>query len=720
MEEAKKAIRVDGPHILMGILILLCLALGAFLINEIAFFNVGFSVSQKMDNVEYSFLFGAFLALYLGIVFLKRTYFPAPTNWALFAGTIAFFGLGVVAIFAFPETKDVHSLYSGTDVLYSQDLSERFRDLLWLSVSCLSFYLLAGIAPRCSLPKDFIRFCCLGIIITALFSIVWSLIVEWETYVSYFQDPEGALRVVSSFLNNRNTFGTILLMGIVATFILHAYRPFFYHWILVIGFLFEMIFVFSKTAMVLGALSLAIFSFYRFLLTMKGHALRNWLSFGIIVVTVALFYWLLNGLLPKDNGMVVLYNNLVGLFSKFDGASFDSRMRIWEASIAMFDGPVSLLFGFGYRNVDYLEGIINHAYYVTGVTHNGWLEIFLRSGILGSTICLAMLIYLIYATFDAQAKGSRIALPAFFALLVAISHGATESTDLFRMDGKSMIFGLFALYLPLAEHYRAKHGEVFIEAKKRLAFEAKEKPKVEMPPYRIAGAILGVVVPLLSAYLGMGYMLGQYLGIPLLGSIPFGVSLVFGVMSLPYAIYAFCYAKTKGGSVTGFIFTFLFAGGSIALSVIFPTSWPSYVGWLCLPVAWLLPYLATFRRRQGFAGSIFVKVYLPYFMALLAAYSVSLPVRFLPFAVPSITLVASLGLLSLFICLAFSLFAPYGEAVAYPYPQLVHIGELNHLRAFYRREIRYEDKMESYDMRPWQRRKKQRFRQHPPKQVYPQ
>ena len=719
MEKKATHIRVDGPHILMGLLILLCLALGAFLVNEIAFFNVGFSISTKMSDVEYSFLFAAFLAFYLGIIFVKRRYFPAPTSWPIFAGTLVFFGLGVVAIFAYPESKEVYSIYAGGNVLYSQDLGERFRDLLWLTIACLSFYLLAGIAPRCTLPKDFIRFSCLGIILTAIFALVWSLIFEWKTYVSYFQDPEGALRVVSSFLNNRNTFGTLLLLAVVATFVLHCYRPFFFHWIIALGLLFEMIFVFSKTAMVIGGVSLFIFAFYRFILTMKGHALRNWLALGLIALTVVIFYFLLHGWLPKENGMVHLYDNLVELFGKFDGSSFDSRMRIWEASVRLFDGPVSLLFGLGYRNVDYLEGIINHATYVPGVTHNGWLEIFLRSGILGSALALAMLVYLIYATFDAQAKGSRMALPAFFTLLVAISHGATESTDLFRMDGKSMVFALFALYLPLAEHYRAKHADVFDEAKKRLAFEPKEKARVEMPPYRKAGAMLGVIVPLIAAYLGLGYSLGQYVDVSFLGSVPFGVSLVFGLMAVPYAVYAFCYAKTKAGSFFGVFFVILFAGASIALSVLFPNTWLGYVGWLGLPIAWLIPYLATFRRRQGFAGSIFIKVYMPYFLALLLAYLATLPLRFLPFAVPSITLSAATGMLAYFLCLDFTLLAPYGEAVAYPYPQLCHLRELNHLRAFCRRQIRYEDKMESYGMRPWQRRKKQRFRQHPPKEIYP-
>ena len=110
---------------------------------------------------------------------------------------------------------------------------------------------------------------------------------------------------------------------------------------------------------------------------------------------------------------------------------------------------------------------------------------------------------------------------------------------------------------------------------------------------------------------------------------------------------------------------------------------------------------------------------MPYFLALLLAYLATLPLRFLPFAAPSITLSAATGMLAYFLCLDFTLLAPYGEAVAYPYPQLCHLRELNHLRAFYRREIRYEDKMESYDMRPWQWRKKQRFRKHPPKEVYP-
>ena len=97
-----------------------------------------------------------------------------------------------IALCLFPSVKEGMASIQGEtfQVIYSLPLSTRLRYLLSFLVTCLFFYILWGVAPKCLKDDSVLDVLLFGSVLFFLSSIVYSWIAEWPFYESCFTTGE--------------------------------------------------------------------------------------------------------------------------------------------------------------------------------------------------------------------------------------------------------------------------------------------------------------------------------------------------------------------------------------------------------------------------------------------------------------------------------------------------------------------------------------------------
>lgn len=101
----KKSVRSPfrpGPYFLSAVMFTLVLGLGAFVVNEVAFFNEGFPLT-RMTDVEFYAAFALYLLAFAAYLVFGKYRFRYQEPWWLDALLFAFLCFGAVGIFAYPS-----------------------------------------------------------------------------------------------------------------------------------------------------------------------------------------------------------------------------------------------------------------------------------------------------------------------------------------------------------------------------------------------------------------------------------------------------------------------------------------------------------------------------------------------------------------------------------------------------------------------------------------
>ena len=255
----------------------------------------------------------------------------------------------------------------------------------------LFIYIGLFIFPRRLKNVNFIKYLGYAIYAFLFVLIVYGYITEFNQYLGFFKYLLGIDRsasslyvyAVKSFIIHRNAYGMVMMIGIVFTFINHSMEKKWQYFLLTAFFFINMIFSLCKTGLIISALIILIYVYYRLIATYKDNVKRNKISL-IVLSSILGVGIILVGLSFITKGKVLGF--IYGLIAGGDsGAStLDTRMMIWDNSYQLLRNGWWLIGrGFGTYNLMLMPMNIashndpvfpGHSAYVTLLAEGGiWL-----------------------------------------------------------------------------------------------------------------------------------------------------------------------------------------------------------------------------------------------------------------------------------------------------------------------------------------------------------
>ena len=503
---------VHKPFFFSLLFTFLILGLGAFLNEGIAFFNVPFN--SNMTHYEFYIIFTVnVLALILYFVYIFRIYRLLPSPWWIALMLILFIG-NIVATYIFPSydngiTKPING--GGIPWTYALTDEYRLRYVLSFLIACIDMYIVLAITPCIIRSSRSTLWLLYSTVFITFFFVIYSLVTETDVYAYYFdinRELDFGTKVAQSCLNNRNTFATVLLLGMCVTAIIHVDSPRWWNYLILFSLYFELFFVVSKTGIIVATVFIFAFVFYRFFLTIKIRPAPS--IIGLVAYLASIIAVVLIGqweLLPRDSAFMKLYQNFIYALSRQMGDNFlEYRVEIWVNAVNYLGegGFARIFFGTGeinslrLLNEQWAQAPRTTFYY----THNGFVHQLFAGGVLRLTVYLVIIVYALYVIVTNTAKKHRTSIAYIFLLVSFLLHGITETTSFIGGDAKNLIL-MFLFYPPLfADRYNDTHPDVVMKKEEQLLNYSRTYG-YEMTPERNTALTCMVYYPFILFFLAM-------------------------------------------------------------------------------------------------------------------------------------------------------------------------------------------------------------------------
>lgn len=266
----------------------------------------------------------------------------------------------------------------------------------------------------------------LGLVVFALIAILFSLVTEYDKILSIPSVDNFNLIHITSFFINRNQFGSLMLNGVIATFILmYGREKEKYRSMKIISFILilAMFLTFSRGAV----FSLAIFLFTFMLLKQKTIQSRIMLLVTTLVVA-SLFLLVFNGVLNK--------------FLRIENLG-TGRSEIWKVGIDIFKTIPIIGTGY-YRGVDIAlsRGLGFNQF------HNMYIDLFVSGGILELSFVLILLGFLCYKAYRYQ-HNHTIKIILLSAYITFFVNAFVESLAVLSLGYQDTFNTIFYITLPI-------------------------------------------------------------------------------------------------------------------------------------------------------------------------------------------------------------------------------------------------------------------------------
>ena len=299
-----------------------------------------------------------------------------------------------------------------------------------------------------------------GIAIAAA-GVIYSLIVERETYVEIFKAETEHPKAIVSFYWNKNYYGGVLLVGILSCFIANYYKPRLHWYLLSVVMYVALIVTAAVLPSVIATVALPVYLFeetIRFAIKKKWkYCIFSLISILILFALIITFYW---GVKHEWDGFVGFDNYISEIFARKDFITFTGRTKIWQTILPYcYDNPLHLILGHGFLISDkYMLGITGavNAGTVEGVrtTHNGYLQIFFEYGLVGFVLFCALVGYYIYAGIRLLLeKRFHFVFIHFFAAFACAVYNFCESSSIFDAGTKEMYITVLFI-MPILSEYK--------------------------------------------------------------------------------------------------------------------------------------------------------------------------------------------------------------------------------------------------------------------------
>lgn len=438
----------------------LYLLLSFFATEAVNIFQDGHGIF--MNDVEAFMMNTMTIVMGITLIAFAKRFFHVKNNYFIILVLFLLFLSNAYALFSFPN-----SYVLGNGIMYELDWSKRFRYAYAFLNIVIAVYTMVVIGPQCKLTERGWNYAYLFLSAVVLASIIYSYIVEIDAYKSLFN---GALDWggVASFTQNKNTYGSLILFGIMAEFyLLFTDKRWWWHLPVIVFYSANEFLSFCKTSIVCMSLLYLILMIYWFTSNLiKGHRVQSTTVIFLFYIALlsAFTYFVFHGEEVFGGGFLSgICKAIRDAIVSPEGSTLEAREVIWRAVInELKRDPSYLLFGFGETNFSFVIGFTNDM--LDGknffFAHNTFLEIWGRGGLvrLGCYVIalIALLILIIVHLFK---KNSTAWLLLIFYLIFLLQ-SSVESEFLFGNDMKSTILNFLIVMPAMSLHYEKKTIEM--------------------------------------------------------------------------------------------------------------------------------------------------------------------------------------------------------------------------------------------------------------------
>lgn len=462
----------------------------AFLEEGIAFFDPVYN--GVMNNEEFFITFASSIILGINVILLAHRYHKVRPSWACPIIAAVFFICNLISIYSFKSFTPL-----GADYTYTITTMEKIRQVCFSFAGILAIYVLFALAPKMVMGShdwDVYFFLLIAVVLSA---VIYSYIVETQIYKDFFNAdlPFNGFAVPLSFTNNRNTYGTLLLLGILASAYLSTKNHHIWDFLFALFFFLNEFVVMSKTTLIASAVFYCLFLIFSYVQSVRLHPVKSNIILVLFLAAIGtilgLYYFGSSETLVEYHKF---FERLLKGMAEVGKDTFASRVEIWKALIANIKmDKMSLIFGWGDKNLEAILGlIINGPTGVPHYAHNGFLDALGRFGLVGVALYSAMIIYAIVLIVKDFKHHHSTALVSALLLLALLIHGFTEATNTVVFTSKGGTF-LVIIFLPLLTdaYYDKKKNPVASEnIEAYVGVSLKRDPRISSPTDVLKAALL--------------------------------------------------------------------------------------------------------------------------------------------------------------------------------------------------------------------------------------
>jgi O-antigen ligase len=251
----------------------------------------------------------------------------------------------------------------------------------------------------------------LGTVI-ALSATIYSYLKESSLYIDILSSGTISSQIVS-YTNNRNTYGTLLLVGIICSCFYAVFAN--KKWFLLISFYFwfNLVLVGSKSAFFCSTFFLLAFIVWEIVKNFRGHPVKS--SFSIPVLLSFVVFMISVSFFGSKSNVVFLQNLSLYLTKNFgfvgasSTSSISTRFSIWQRLLQILgSSPTFLTFGVGDWNLSWLLGFnIYSGETIIGSAHSGFADVLGRFGIFGLILYLGLISWFFVKIKDPHIRPTR-------------------------------------------------------------------------------------------------------------------------------------------------------------------------------------------------------------------------------------------------------------------------------------------------------------------------
>lgn len=508
----------------------------AYFGEAVALFSSDYS--SKIGNVEHILFFVSIVIMLIVYFFLERKNRNLKPSFLIISVMTLLVISNIVAIFVTPLREVVRvGLTDGTyiEVLVTHTHYDQVEAVIYILLTALCVYLFMVLVPRKFYSLRQLRYFFVIFLIFVFFSYGYSLIVEFDKYVTAFDSGFSIDSITAgSFFTNVNVFGLFSIMGMFIVAYLYTQRHrFYYHFFFPIMLFFTFASS-SQLCVIIGVVFYLLFYVAIFFTSFNKKTLkRNVIILSIVssllligIITFVTCYFLI----PSVSEW---YNDLMGFVYRrlFD----DTRVTIWRKVEDLISGSIYLIFGRGIRYFNYLLSFSYGSVRATLWAHNGFLEVLGQGGIIWLTLYLIFYIYVFYVIIRLFAIDKRLAAISLITFISITVHGIFESTYFFDVSTKGLAVNFIVLVPTLGAYYHARNRAEINELKYHEL-----KPKIKINPFNnllaISNCFSLLIMTILGSLIGSLPIFLKYEGMfPQI--IYLYVSLFILALSSPYIIY---------------------------------------------------------------------------------------------------------------------------------------------------------------------------------------
>lgn len=441
--------------------------------------------------LEYTLLFAGIVAILSYFFYSEYKYNGLKTHWVLAIILALVVVCASIGIFSTPEiqyfetTEIINEVETVVIKEFATTTTDKIKSFLFVLIAAVGVYIQLIILPRLVSFKRYILFLMYIIVIVAVVSALVSYIVDFDSYVHLYHHGLIGYAYPQSFVFNRNMYGLMLLLGMLALYVIISFLPKWYNYLLLIFLFVNIFFTFSKASFGIALITFIVHFIYRMIATFKKNRIRNIIY--LVLVGIAGICGIL--LIPFPFFMdVQLFNEarrfILEYYVELGIGSYDGRTQIWDSVLSLSTG-IHLWFGRGLHLFNqtlgfYHKGIVNSGGVTNYFSHNGFLEILGQWGLVGLIpYCLGIIAILVIDIYVAI-KNYKIGIPALIIFGAFLGYTMVETSTLFDLTIEGITTTALVTLPALSWLYARRHPE-----KNKEVVTSAEEIEYAMPVYDV-------------------------------------------------------------------------------------------------------------------------------------------------------------------------------------------------------------------------------------------